>query len=376
MTDKRRLLPALQDMLDESHSSGNMAQDLRDLLISVYPDVENVMRFASQPATLANDATPSVENIMLAKTGGTTTITDFDDGVVGQTFTLLSAHAVTITDGTNILLNGSANFVMAAGDSLTLTMFNDQVWEEVARKVLLSPAFPTHFEIKDDFLYTTFDETDNWISFEGSGATAAAVVVAPEGKIDMISGGVGDANDGVVLSRILTQKGALVSDGRIIFECRVSMDQQLGTNLCWGLSDKLCTDAERNMYKVNSGTVSDGGLTLTDAICWAFDTDATANNKLQFVVEKNGTINIAAAEDADSVGYINDSYITLRIEVDPDGAARWYRDGVLAKSKAAALRATSVLIPFIGANSADNADIATVMSIDYIYFAGHRPATN
>lgn len=88
----------------------------------------------SDVVTLANDATPTVAGVALAKTGGTTTITDFDDGVVGQTFTLRSDHAVTITDGTNILLNGSANFVMAAGDTLTLSMINDQVWEEVARK--------------------------------------------------------------------------------------------------------------------------------------------------------------------------------------------------------------------------------------------------
>jgi hypothetical protein len=68
-------------------------------------------------------------------TGGTTAITDFDDGVVGQTITILSAHAVTITDGAPIILNGSANFVMAASDTLTLTMFNDQVWQEVSRTV-------------------------------------------------------------------------------------------------------------------------------------------------------------------------------------------------------------------------------------------------
>ena len=85
--------------------------------------------------TLADDATPSVQGANLWKTGGTTTITDLDDGVVGQTITILSAHAITITDGTNILLNGSANFVMAAGDTLTLTMFNDQVCEETSRKV-------------------------------------------------------------------------------------------------------------------------------------------------------------------------------------------------------------------------------------------------
>jgi len=86
---------------------------------------------------LADNATPTVAGVTLAKTGGTTTITDFDDGDLGQTFRLLAKHAVTITDGTNILLSGSVNFVMAVGDVLTLSMFDDQVWEEVSRKVNL-----------------------------------------------------------------------------------------------------------------------------------------------------------------------------------------------------------------------------------------------
>ena len=89
-------------------------------------------------STLSNDATPSVLSNTFYVTGGTTTITDFDDGVVDQTIEILSAHAITITDGTNMLLEGSRDFVMAAGDSLTLRMFNDQVWEEVSRKTNLA----------------------------------------------------------------------------------------------------------------------------------------------------------------------------------------------------------------------------------------------
>ena len=87
--------------------------------------------------TLANDATPSVAAGNSFKTGGTTTITDFDDGVVGQEITILSAHAITITDGAPIILNGSANFVMAAADTLTLKMYDNQVWSEVSRMVNL-----------------------------------------------------------------------------------------------------------------------------------------------------------------------------------------------------------------------------------------------
>ena len=96
-----------------------------------------------QVTVLLDVATPTVLGIGLAGkmgfvvSGGTTPITDFNDGVVGQVFTLLSAHALTITDGANIPLKGSVDFVMAAGDTLTLAMVNDQVWEEISRKVNL-----------------------------------------------------------------------------------------------------------------------------------------------------------------------------------------------------------------------------------------------
>lgn len=85
--------------------------------------------------TLADDATPTVQAGNLFKTGGTTTITDFDAGLVGQTIKILAAHSVTITDGAPIILAGGANFDMVATDTLTLTMFDDQVWQEVSRSV-------------------------------------------------------------------------------------------------------------------------------------------------------------------------------------------------------------------------------------------------
>ena len=84
---------------------------------------------------LANNATPSVLNGHVFKTGGTTTITDFDDGVVEQELIILAEHSVTITDGSPIVLNGSGNYAMTTGDTLTLRMFNSQIWHEVSRSV-------------------------------------------------------------------------------------------------------------------------------------------------------------------------------------------------------------------------------------------------
>ena len=89
--------------------------------------------YINRVSTLGNDATPSVVNGNLFITGRTITITDFDSGVVGQVIHILSAHAITITNNAAIILDGGADFVMADGDTLTLAMFNDQVWNEVAR---------------------------------------------------------------------------------------------------------------------------------------------------------------------------------------------------------------------------------------------------
>ena len=84
-------------------------------------------------ATLANDATPSVLGARTFLTGGTTTITDFDDGVTGQEIVIMAEHTITITDGTNIFLNGSANFAMTDSDTLTLIQKVDTFWYEIAR---------------------------------------------------------------------------------------------------------------------------------------------------------------------------------------------------------------------------------------------------
>ena len=85
--------------------------------------------------TLADDATPSVAGGNLFVTGGTTTITDFDDGTEGQQIIIISEHAITITDGTNIFLSGSANFVMASTDTLTLIQKASGLWYELSRSV-------------------------------------------------------------------------------------------------------------------------------------------------------------------------------------------------------------------------------------------------
>jgi hypothetical protein len=88
--------------------------------------------------TLANSATPAIWLSSDFKTGGATAITNLTKGFVGQTIRILAAHTVTMTHNANanpgyILLKGGVNFALTPGQTLTLHMFDQDAWREVAR---------------------------------------------------------------------------------------------------------------------------------------------------------------------------------------------------------------------------------------------------
>jgi len=83
----------------------------------------------------SGDATPSVAGGHVFITAGTTAITDFDDGILGQTIRIKAAADIVITHNAAIILKDGVNFNMISGDTLTLTMFADQVWTETGRSM-------------------------------------------------------------------------------------------------------------------------------------------------------------------------------------------------------------------------------------------------
>lgn len=114
------------DSLTLMYSAGG-SNDWQELARSVTPKV----------TTFTNaDATPSVANGERFQTSGTTAITDFDDGVVGQTIKIKANANITITNNASIIkLAAAGNFAMTADDTLTLTMYDDQIWTEDSRSV-------------------------------------------------------------------------------------------------------------------------------------------------------------------------------------------------------------------------------------------------
>ena len=240
-------------------------------------------------------------------------------------------------------------------------------------------AHRTHFEVFDDFtdesLALTGVGAGYWASGAGTdGAADIGVITAgvPEGVMALGSAGAGGVEDGVTFNIRVLGQGSLISLGRTVVEFRVSFSQIAGTAWCFGLSDKVGAADERSLYTVNSGTVADAGLSVSNAICLAYDTDATAGSKWQFCHENGGTIGNSGNEDAHSTGPVADAYDIIRIEVDATGDARWYLNGTLIKSETTAVAPAALLVPFIGGDSADDADIATIVSVDYVLFSGGR----
>ena len=241
----------------------------------------------------------------------------------------------------------------------------------------------THSIVFDDFTYETLATTGvgrgDWIVFAGSDgdATAAAVVAGvPEGQILMGSGDGGTTNDGSVLSLILLSQGALVSLGTTIFECRAAFDQITGVTACFGLSDTLATTAEHLLHTITAGTVADGGLSVTNTVEFVYSEEATAGTLWHAASENAGTIGNSGAEETLTDGPTADTYDTLRLEVDADGTARFYINGVLRLTRASAVATTALLIPYIAIDGEAATPVVTDLSIDYIYFAAPRPSSN
>ena len=242
------------------------------------------------------------------------------------------------------------------------------------------------FETFDDFQQTAVTDESwvaRWLTFDGGGtsAAAAAIVASPEGKVDLVSGTAGTAGvaDAACMSSILLTHSQAVSLGKTVMEARVSTSHVTGATLCVGLSDKICSDsAEAVLHVIKAAAIADDGLTVTNALSFVQDSEATLATKWYCVSEGAGTIaHVATAGDcALAVGPTVDTYQVLRIEIDATGDARFYVDGVLKFTELTAVATTSVLVPYIAVTAEDGTPVSTTLSVDYIKFTQERNSSN
>ena len=160
----------------------------------------------------------------------------------------------------------------------------------------------------------------------------------------------------------------------IVAECRVQF-ADLDTKAFWfGFSDvNGDTAILEGAQLVASGT----SLTLTASDLCGFLLDAEATDDEDWIMAYNGGTTTGetpiANIDADDHAVAGEWQI-LRLEIAPNGTARWYIDGVLKQTQAGAVSTTTNLamncmLEIKGTGSNETADV------DYIYVSANRDWT-
>ena len=159
----------------------------------------------------------------------------------------------------------------------------------------------------------------------------------------------------------------------IVAECRVQFADLDTKAFYFGFTD---VNTDTTILEGNQLVAASGTLTLSASDLCGFLLDAEATDDEDWIMAYNGgtttgetTIaNIDANDDA-----VAGEFQILRLEIAPNGTARWYIDGVLKQTKTGAVSTTTdlALLAMIEARAASN----EYVYLDYLYVSANRDWT-
>lgn len=161
--------------------------------------------------------------------------------------------------------------------------------------------------------------------------------------------------------------------GPIVMECRVQFADEDSKAFFMGLSD-VATDALSIEDDVMNGATAALSFTASDLCAFYWDEGLTDDADWHAVYAGGTTTCSAASGDQDlDDDLVSGEWQIIRLEVDPNGDARWYIDGVLLKSVATAVSTTTDMAFVCGVES--KASTIEHAYLDYVYFHANRDWT-
>ena len=159
----------------------------------------------------------------------------------------------------------------------------------------------------------------------------------------------------------------------IVAECRVQFADLDTKAFYFGFTD---VNTDTTILEGNQLVAASGTLTLSASDLCGFLLDAEATDDEDWIMAYNGGTttgetsapNIDANDDA-----VAGEFQILRLEIAPNGTARWYVDGVLKQTKTGAVSTTTdlALLAMIEARAASN----EYVYLDYLYVSANRDWT-
>jgi len=215
---------------------------------------------------------------------------------------------------------------------------------------------PSKHWLYDDFDRAAVDETNDWLANEDHGGTSA-INAAKNGTYRLTTSTTD--NDKMELANSLVW----YPNCNCGMEARIKVDAITTVKINVGFSDVAEEADNLTAFAIVDDTVT---ATADDAVCFVFDTDATADYW-------HCCNAIAGAETKASIAIapVAATYEIFRIllKMSDDGttcAATFYRNGVVVGHKDTAITITDALTPYIAVQSLAGT-AARNLDVDYIY---------
>lgn len=232
-------------------------------------------------------------------------------------------------------------------------------YDAVTHETLAATGFPV--VVFDDFFGVEFLENSVWETEEEGTSNAIGIVAGINGLCVLNTGTAADKSNSLFGG--LNWKADLAASMEIRLCATTSL---AGLLLCFGFSDV--------------GGEGTGKVAFKDASLAAATVDAWADDAVMFGVRVETSIDIYALsvkaagtpQSTDTgTNLVLDAYHIYRIDLDVDGNARFYIDGVLVATHALAVTDSDPLTPTIQ-TLLTTGSTAALVNVDYIKVWQHR----
>lgn len=230
----------------------------------------------------------------------------------------------------------------------------------VSRDGFFDPNYAQRVMLFDDFLGDVL--ADQYSGNSGADGADPAIVAAANGECHLVSGSgaTSAAANASSLTHGLNWKAA---NGKMFMEARVSLSALTGGHLFIGFTDVLASGTCEIPFTMATATLTSNA---TDAVGFFYDDAATSTNfqvaGVKADTDQSGDLTNNAADT---------SYHIFRVEVDEDGHAKFYIDGVLVYGLANAVTASVALTPCVVCSVAASGDAKTG-KVDYLFVGQDR----
>lgn len=225
---------------------------------------------------------------------------------------------------------------------------------------------PSTVVLYDDFLGDVL--SDPWNPVETDTDGAQAVLAGGIGGLLRITTGNDDGNAVVLpdLSGVTSYLNWQASNGGLVMQTRIKISRITLAYIFVGFTDLITIEAP--IYA--AGTLDTITTDATDAVGFMFDT-GMATDTFHLVGVANGT---DATIQTLATAPVADDFITLRVEVNATGVAKFFINGLqVGTAMTGAVTAAIDLTPVVYASNTDGTSAVT-LDIDYIYVAMARAA--